>query len=385
MTSPKELEELARSLVRIPSRNPPGEEKEVAEFIYEWLTRQGVEAYMVGSPFPQRPQVVAVVRGAAEGPVIALNGHMDVVPEGDPADWTKPPFEGVVEEGKLYGRGACDMKGALAVMMLLARDLKGSLERGTLVLTFAIGEERGEPGTRHILLEELPRLGLKPDFGIVMEPTNLDVVVAHNGLVWVKIIVRGRSAHSSTPEKGVNAISSAARIINEIDRYNAEVVSRVTHRLTGRPSLKATMIRGGVKENIIPDRCEIVLDYRVIPGKTIDEAVSEVKELAEKAKLEGTTLEYEVIQYFEPAETDPSNPLITRLLEAAREVTGREVRVTGAPYGTDMRNFVNDAGIPAVVFGPGDVRQAHRPDEYVEIDQLVKSYNIIRRFLATLP
>ncbi len=376
-----ELGDLTRSLVRIPSRNPPGEERELAEFIYEWLNSQGVEAYKVGSHSPNRPQVVAVVRGADKGPTIALNGHMDVVPEGDPSEWSKPPFEGVVEGGRVYGRGASDMKGALAVMMILARDLKGRLEKGKLVLTFAIGEERGEPGTKHILLEELPKLGLKPDFGIVMEPTSLDVVVAHNGLVWVKVIVKGRSAHSSTPEEGVNAISSAARIIYEIDRYNSDVLSRNPHKLTGKPSLKTTIIRGGVKENVIPDRCEITLDYRITPGKPVRRAIEEVRRLAESSKIKETQLEFEVLQSFEPAETDPSNPFVRRLVDAASRVIGREPRITGAPYGTDMRNFVNDAGVPAVVFGPGSIKQAHKPDEYIEISQLVDAYNILREFL----
>jgi len=199
---------LTQDLVRIPTQNPPGNEKSCAEYIHRTLSQWGVETKIIPEPFRHRPQVLATVSGREAGPTLILNGHMDVVPEGSRGHWKYDPYEGVVEEGKIYGRGSSDMKGGLAAMMMLAKLLREKgLPRGKAVFQFVIGEETGDPGTKHLL----SILGNKGDFGIVLEPTSLRVATAEKGLAWLRITWGGKPAHASVAEQGINPIEKALK------------------------------------------------------------------------------------------------------------------------------------------------------------------------------
>lgn len=376
----------ACDLISIPSRNPPGEEKACAEYIYAKLKEIGIESYLVNAPFPDRPQVVGLLRGTKAHPALILNGHIDVVPEGDINLWKTSPFHGTVLDGKIYGRGACDMKAALAMMLEIARAWRNSSLDGTIIFTFASGEERLEPGTKYLLTDFLPRLGINGDFGIVLEPTGCNIGVAEGGGIWTRVILKGRSSHSSTPEKGINAISKAARLISRIDSYNLTLVKNKSHPLVRGPSLKVTMINGGIKENIIPETCSLLVERRVLPSETLSEARGELVRLLDDMSKEDPEFKYEVeeVTIWEPAEVGRSSYVVEQLINSCRAVLGREPKVVGVPYGTDMRNFVIDAKTPCAIFGPGNIEDAHSPNEFISIKEIDVSMKILMSFLENI-
>ncbi|MFQ5921078.1 MAG: M20 family metallopeptidase, partial [Nitrososphaerales archaeon] len=276
----------ASELVRIPSRNPPGEEKRCAEYIHSKLKEFGLETHLVKEPFSERPQVVALARGSGKETIL-LNGHMDTVPEGDPELWSADPFSGSVKDGFLYGRGSVDMKSALAIMMHLPKviDLQGNL-----LLTFAVGEERAEPGTSTLLSHIGRRFDLDVRYGLVLEPTALSVATSQKGAAWFGIKVRGRAAHASTPEEGINAIEMAAEVMNAVNGYAGKISERKEkHGSADPPTCAVTMIRGGFKENVVPDSCEVVIDRRLVPGEASSSVEQEIRSL-----LDALSMDYEL-------------------------------------------------------------------------------------------
>lgn len=372
----KEALRILQRLVRIPSRNPPGEERRCAEYVARKMQDWGFDVNLIHEPFRNRPQVVAKCCGTVGHPTLVLNGHLDVVPEGDIEKWTYPPFEGKFVDGLVYGRGSCDMKGGVSAMMIAAKCLKhsGISLKGNLVLQFVVGEETGDPGTKHLLANK----SFCGDWGIVLEPTNLRVATAEKGVVWFRFTVKGKPAHAGTPEFGVNALDKAMKLVGALKEYNREISSK-RHELLGRAICTITGIQGGIKENVIPDSCEIVADRRFIPGETIPAVENELNSILSKLHKQDPQFlcRMKRMTVFEPAET-PANCLVTEVLkDCVEKITG----TVGAPYGTrfstDVRNFINDAMIPAVAWGPGDPSRAHTTDEFIEIDQVVKAAKIL--------
>lgn len=355
---------LVSDLVRIPTVNPPGEEAACARFIVDYLEDAGIETRLVERPFAHRPQVLGIL-GSGSSPVIALNGHMDVVPEGDPAEWTHGPFSGDVEGGRIYGRGTTDMKGGLASMMLAGRALAAESAgwRGTLLLQFVIGEEMGEPGTVEILKEE-PRA----DWGIVLEASRLKVGIAARGLTWWELVAHGTAAHVGTPEGGLNAIDLVSAMLGNLETYKAELAARQGHPLLGPPSCTATMIDGGTKENVLAARCRVVLDRRMIPGETVSQVEKEIAVLI-PPETRGRW-ETNCLQLYTPGEVDPEDPLIGEIRRSVQQVTGSDPGSYGETAATDARNFINDFGIPAVIWGPGETDGSHVANEWIAADQV---------------
>lgn len=372
----KEILSVLQRLVQIPSRNPPGEEMKCAEYVADKMRDWGFDVDLVPQPFHNRPQVVAMYRGTAGEPTLVLNGHLDVVPEGDVSKWKHPPFEGKIVDGSVYGRGSCDMKGGISAMMVAAKCLKysGINLKGNLILQFAIGEETGEPGTKSLLANK----NFCGDWGIVLEPTNLRVATAEKGVAWFNLKVRGRQAHASTPELGINALYKAIKLIGALREYNREISSR-RHKLLGRAICTVTNIHGGLKENIIPESCELTVDRRFIPGETILAVENELNNLLSLLHNQDPQFlcRMKRMMIFEPAEI-PVNSYIAEVLRGcAREITGVPAEPYGTFFSTDVRSFVNDAMIPAVAWGPGDPYRAHTTDENVEIEQVVKATRIL--------
>jgi succinyl-diaminopimelate desuccinylase len=365
-----------QSLVRIPSRNPPGEEKRCAEYIASVMRDWELETHLIDEPYPGRPQVVAILRGTAGRPKLVLNGHIDVVPEGDRSQWVGDPFSGELRGGRVYGRGSSDMKGGVAAMMLAAKALKDSGMRlkGDLVLQFAMGEETGEPGTKHLLLER----GFKGDWGIVLEPTRLRVGTAEKGLAWFHITVQGKPAHASRPEQGLNAISKALKVAQALEEHNERIAAK-THPLLGRAICSITMIQGGTKENVIPESCRIAVDRRFIPGETADGVQAEIEAILSDLQRQDPQikLKLERKMVYESAEIPVASEIAEVLRRKVKEVTG----IVSAPYGivasTDVRNFIVDAGIPAVTWGPGDTDQSHTFNESMPVSQVVDAVKVL--------
>jgi succinyl-diaminopimelate desuccinylase len=368
----EEVISLLRKLVQIPSRNPPGEEREIAEYVVEKMRSWGFDARLVPEPFSNRPQAVAALKGSEGQPKLVLNGHLDTVPLGARERWRFDPFSGDVKAGRLYGRGACDMKGGIAAMMLAAKAVResGVGLKGDLILQFAVGEEKGEPGTKTLLIDK----GYGGDWGIVLEPTSLQVITAEKGLLWLDVEIQGKPAHASTPELGVNPIEKAARFIICLREYGAKI-GETKHPLLGGAVCTATMIEAGIKENVVPGSCTVTLDRRLLPHETLDGVEREIQEILSDMQTRDPDFEGKIRRRGEgfAAAEIPVNSFIAQIVkENVKRITGKTPEPSGAAYGTDARNFINDAQIPAIIFGPGDAADAHTYDESVEIRQVVE-------------
>lgn len=370
----EEVVRVLQELVRKPSQNPPGNERVVAEHIHEVITGWGFEAEYLRKPEPSRPSVAAIYRGTEERPRLVLNGHIDVVPEGDPEGWTVPPFEGVVKEGRIYGRGACDMKGGVAAAMIAAKAIKesGVKLRGNLVLQFAMGEETGEDGTKSLLEE-----GFGGDWGIVLEPSDLRVMTAEKGLAWYHFSIKGKPTHASKPEQGINSIDKSAKLIAALREYDREIGKR-SHPLCGRDICSVTMIRAGTKENVIPESCWLAIDRRIIPGESIEQVDREIGEIVRRLEKEDPDFKcvWKRVRLYESAEIPAEHEIARVVRKNVKEVTGVYPQPAGIVASTDQRNFINDAGIPAITWGPG-WGKSHEFDEHIEIKKVVDCAKIL--------
>ena len=376
------LVDVLSSLVRTQSMNPGTSEKAMADVVEGWLAEKSISTTRVEFA-PGRPSVGGVIQGAHEGPTVVLNGHLDTVPIDNESLWTTDPFGAEVRDGHLFGRGACDMKGGLAVQIGVAHylsEIDPAELSGSLVLHFAAGEERGEPGTRSLL-----EAGFRGEYGITTEPTSLRVATATRGLATYALRIKGRSVHGSRPEAGVNPIWALGPVLEMLAEYDAEVRLR-PHPLLPGGSCTPTRVLAGVKENAVPDDCAILVDRRLLPGESAD---AEREDLLKRMQgLDGLNpaLEYEFGTDYvvEPAEISPDSPFVARMLAAVGRVTGEPSEVWGAPFSSDVRNLVNDAGMTAVTFGPGDTRFCHCPDERVPIAELEQAAVAIAKVITDL-
>jgi acetylornithine deacetylase/succinyl-diaminopimelate desuccinylase family protein len=358
------------ALIRIDSQNPPGREAGVAAYLADRIAAIGGQARLV-EVAPGRPNVIGTF-DFGPGPTLLLTSHLDTVPVGSGSRDLLTP---TVEDGRVYGRGACDAKGSL-VAMLAACEIAtehGGLH-GRVVFAGVIDEEAGGAGTKNLAAEE-PR----PDWAIVGEPTDLQPTIGHKGSLRKRVVFTGRAAHSSDPDAGVNAIYRAARFVLEVERWN-ERLRAWTHPLYGRAVASANVIQGGTKMNVIPDRCWVDVDRRLLPGETDGSALTELE-----AMLEPDVAIEDLGMGKPPAAIDPGHPLARALQESAEAVTGRRLAFAGFRAGADM-GFLLAAGVPTAMLGPGSIDQAHTADEYVELADVALAAaiyaDVARRLLA---
>jgi succinyl-diaminopimelate desuccinylase len=308
---------------------------------------------------------------------------MDTVPIDDETLWTTEPFSLETKDGFVYGRGACDMKAGLAVQIAVAHylaELGPSRMRGSLVLHFAAGEERGEPGTRSLL-----DAGFGGDYGITTEPTRLRVATATRGCACYSIRIRGRSIHASRADLGHNPVLALRSVLDVIEAYDRELRLR-RHPLLPGGACTPTVIRAGVKENVVPDTCELLIDRRLLPGERVEDDLKIISDRLEEARKVDPALTFELSKRFalEGTEIDPASPFAQRLVDAVEAVTGQRSDVWGAPFGSDVGNLVNHGGIEAVPFGPGNVEECHCPDERVAISEVVDAAVTIAKIATDL-
>jgi acetylornithine deacetylase len=394
--------ELLSDLVAIPSVNPMGRrvdgppfgEERLTEFLERFCRSLGL---IVGrqSVGPGQDNLIARLDGDRRsphgGPLVVFDAHQDTVPvEG----MTIEPFRPAVRGGRLYGRGACDTKGGMAAMLAAVARLAElpPQARPTVVLAFTVNEECGFSGISTLVRqwqadpppgpESIP--ARRPDAAVTAEPTGLSVVVAHKGAIRWRCHAHGRAAHSSHPEWGDNAIYKMARALGVLERYQRDVVGTLaSHPLCGPATMSVGTIQGGVSVNTVPDQCTIEIDRRCPPGESPAAAQRHAIEyLAREAGL-GADLTHESPSMQGPPLSDADNgPLAERLAAAVREMGGAG-RTIGVPYATDAA-FYCQSGVPAVVFGPGQIEQAHTPDEWIELDQLHAAAEIYYRFARSL-
>lgn len=364
--------EILRDLVRVPSVNPPGETSEVVEVLRRSLEEVGFHGFQQVEPSPGKVSLVARW-GSPGGRRLIWNGHLDVVPAGDAEAWRHAPFSGEQEGDRIFGRGACDMKGAFAALLgaVAAIQKAGFQLEGELVLQAVADEEMLGPLGTGYLVEHLP---MEADAAICGEPTGLAPVIAAKGLQWWKFVARGRSCHASAPHLGVNAVEKLLDFLGAL----RQIPLPQTHHLVGRPTLAITVISGGIKTNVIPDYAEATADRRIVPGEDPEEFRRRVFALVEEfhARDPDVRVEAAVVQEAEPSEIPADLPIVQVCQRVAGAVLGQEVHPAGIPGTTDARFLINRAGIPTVILGPGGLEQAHTRDEYISLDQLVQGTKV---------
>jgi acetylornithine deacetylase len=369
---------LLSDLVRIPSVNPRmgggSGEREIARYLVERLRGAGLTP-AVSEVQPDRPNVLATLPGQPGGRHLLLEAHMDTV---SPSHGQADPFTPRLEGDRLYGRGACDTKASIAAMFLAMQSvLPVQGRKATLSLAFTMGEELGHEGVAHLVAS-----GFRADGAVVGEPTGLDVIAAHKGVIRWRLIAAGRAAHSASPEDGLNAIFKMAKLIRGLEERLIPRLAERAHPLLGSPTLSVGRIAGGQQVNVVPDRCVIDVDRRTLPGETWREVREEVEGLHGALSAEDPHLEViieEPYQITGPLETSPDAPIVRAAREAVRCVDGLHP-VRGVSFCTDAANL-SAAGIPSVVLGPGNIDQAHTSGEYVEIQQVTKAAAIFREMI----
>lgn len=370
----EEVVELTQELVRCPSVNPPGDTTDCAKIILNKFRENNINAEIIEGK-EGACNVVARLSGQNKGKVLLLNGHLDVVPPGE--DWTVDPFGGEIRDGKIYGRGTTDMKSGVAslVAAMIAFKRSGVHFSGEIVFTGVAEEETaGEFGTVYLLEN---KIGTNADFAIVAEPTSLKVMLGNRGLRWIDIIVRGKASHSGRPHLGINAIAYAAKLIGAI--HSMEFKNRNDAFDVPTPSISVTMINGGTKVNIIPERCELAVDRRMIPGETSETVMEELKRIIDPIVegKEGLQIEARVSpNHFDAYLVSEHEPVVQATIQSFEQVTGRKPEITAKSACTDASHLFHKAGIPTVLFGPGEESTGHKSDEYVPIDNIVLSTEI---------
>jgi acetylornithine deacetylase len=373
---------LLRDLVSIPSVNPMGRaltgsdhfEHRLTNYLQQYFENLGVQ-YERQSVDLQRDNIVArcMIPGAQR--TIMLEAHQDTVPTDE---MTVDPFGAKIEDGRLYGRGACDVKGGMAAMLACFSRLVKDKPRGAanVIMACSVDEEHTFLGVLRLMAG-----GIKADAAIVAEPTGLKIVNAHKGVVRWLLSVAGRACHSSSPDLGENAIYRMGHILTEIENYAQEMSEWTADLLLGPPTLSVGRIEGGSSVNTVPDSCRIEIDRRLIPG---EDPLTAPGQLATYLKKSGIDFPFECSRpYLNARALSPqkSEQLVVQLGKAIDSVVGSHT-VTAVPYGTDAAEIAA-AGIPSVVFGPGDIAQAHTRDEWVLLQEVEQAAEILYRFVCT--
>jgi acetylornithine deacetylase/succinyl-diaminopimelate desuccinylase len=368
---PRMIDGLAR-LVAFDTQNPPGRELEAAQWLESAMAGMGFVAHSTDI-MPGRTNVVGVLANGP-GPTFAFNTHIDVVPAG--SGWTSDPFVLRESSGRLYGRGACDAKGSMTAMLEAMRWLvqNRKLWSGTLLGVFVADEEASSRGAKAYAATR-PSI----DACMVGEPTSCTTYSAHKGSLRPLVRVHGRTAHSGMPDLGVNAIIKSASLLRAVVAEHQRIKA-INHPLVGNPSLTITRTAAGVADNVVPDRCELLLDRRMIPGEDEDAVKAEIATLlARAAKEAGTIME---IAEFRPTtggatETANDHPIVVASQAACRHHHGHSTPLSGFQGGCDLVHF-RSVGAQGVVLGPGALDVAHKPDEYVPVAELAMAAAIYR-------
>ena len=358
------LTQLLARLVQAPSVS--GEEAPAVHVLANCLSDAGI-AVTVEEVTPGRPNLVAQV-GTGEGPILLLTGHSDTVPIGD--GWTKDPFGAEIENGRLYGRGSCDMKAGLAGMALALVGLhrSGVKPKGTVIFAACVDEEVNGIGTQAAI-----KAGLAADWAVIGEPTDLQAIRACKGNAYFEVEVTGKAAHAGSPERGINAIYGAAEAVIAAQRHIGELAAK-RHELLGKPTLTVSTITGGFAQSAVPDKCTLWVDRRLIPGESGAAALAEFDSAIRRHGHPPAGCEHRSHLRMElpPSEVPERHPLVAALTAAARENGAPHLPVGGWTAASDGGYLMRDAKIPTVLFGPGSIlNQAHRPDEFVPLNETV--------------
>ncbi|MEM5778675.1 MAG: M20 family metallopeptidase [Candidatus Aenigmatarchaeota archaeon] len=356
--------ELTQELIRINSENPPGNEREIAKYIKDFLDKLKISTKIIEFE-KNRFDVIASI---GKGKGIMLNGHLDTVPAGE--NWKYEPFEGKIVNGKIYGRGASDMKGGLASILTAVKNLSKENFKKKLLLTFVADEEVALRGSEY-LIKNKKEIFKNVKYGIIGECTNLRARIAQKGIVQIKVKFKGKAAHGSKPELGENAIYKAVDFILEL-RKLIEKLKRKRNPLLGSGTINVGTINGGTKTNVVPDFCKVEIDRRIIPGENVSLAVNQIKEILKRLRLKA---DIEIGKSRLPMQLNKNFELIKIL----RNIT--KVDLVGESGYTEAELFYRDAKVPCISFGPGISELAHTANEYIPIKNLKKATKIYEEII----
>jgi len=377
MNQPPDFARMKRdlaALVAINTENPPGHELEAAQHLKTLLEAEGFDLSL-SEYKPGRVNVIARYANGP-GPTFAFNTHIDTVPAGE--GWATDPFVLHEADGKLYGRGSCDAKGPMVAMIEATRMLMACRERwsGTLMAVFTADEEIASEGAKHYVANQPPHI----DFAVIGEPTSNTAFTAHKGSLRPLVRVHGVTAHSGTPHLGENAIYRAGQLLGLIEQHHETAVKCHCHALVGEASLTVTRINGGHADNVLPGACDLLLDRRMVPGESEDEVKAEIAQLLALAN-ERFGVRAEVLKYVPTTggatETAQSEPIVQASLAACREHNHGNAGPFGFQGGCDLVHF-RSLGTTGTVIGPGTLAVAHKPDEFVPIDEFIAASLIYR-------
>ncbi len=367
-----EITRLCQEFIRFDTTNPPGDERPMVEYIRDYLQPYGFETGLIEQG-DKRATLVARLKGNGKKPAVVFNGHADVVPVGA-SQWQHPPFEGIIEEGKVWGRGSTDMKGGVAAMIVAAKALAQAhapLE-GDLIATVTTDEEVSMSGAR-----ELTQLPDAKNWQVVIipEPTANNLGLAERGVFWPEFTTYGKTAHGSTPELGINAVMMMVHLLTELDKLP---IPFQLHPILGNFTRSINTIQGGVKVNVVPDQCTALVDMRTVPGQDHQEILNLLKDFLAKLTKNVPDFNSNIRITFElpPVETSFQEPVVQQFINAARLVVNKDVPVVKIPFATEAAILVPALKVPTLIFGPGEPTLAHQPNEYIEISKMVEAAQI---------
>ena len=363
-----EVIDILKKLISVPGHiNYPGQEKEISECTLNIIREEGIDVYLQEVE-PGRNNVIAKIPGKSNGKSLTFNGHLDTVPPND----KMKSYESEIRDGRIYGLGAVDMKGAVAAMiysMFLLKRADICLD-GDLFFTGVIGEESGGTGTRFLMNK-----GFKSDYFIVGEPTDMNIVNSHKGCFLMDVIITGKAAHASMPEKGANAIGAMAFFITKLNNKYIPVLNTRYQEGVGNPTISYGIIQGGKKVNIVADKCTLTIDRRWIDSEKNIDLISEIEPYLKEVCNTNPDLKYEVHAtlprdgYFGPLFL-PGNHEFIDIAKNAMENAGLSAVVAGMQGWTDGATILN-RGFPTLVIGPGSMSKAHSEDEFVSIQEVI--------------
>ena len=367
------VQELASDLIAYPTVSPKGNERESARYIFDYLKDLKIEDSEVDiHEFDGTRANVVATFGATKEPGLLLSGHMDVVPAGE--SWHSAPFRAIAKDGRLFGRGASDMKGGLAsILKAVENSVKNSPLKHRLVFVATAGEETGFIGMQKLIQNSIvtPK---STTCVVIGEPTDLRPARAHRGIYRLKLSFFGKSSHASTPEAGVNAVEYASNFVSGLDGIRT-VLEEKKDALLGITTLTPTMMSGGIGENVIPPNAEVVLDSRRLPVHSAEYVRSKIDERCRELKIK-----YEITELVNHLPLDtPEGNFLTKLAES---ITGS--KSVSCAFGTEGSLYGGVLGIPTVALGPGSVEQAHVVDESVDLAQLDKAIQIYSAFIKQI-
>lgn len=390
--------EFLQKIVQIPSVQ--GNEAQVQEIVAKKLSEIGCEVdvweldgeqlkkhpyfYSSRETFEGSPNVVGVLKGSGSGKSVVLNGHIDVVPEGDPKQWTYDPYSGKIVDGKLYGRGSTDMKGgnvALIIAMEAIRSLNVHL-KGDIIFQSVVEEESGGAGTLAAILK-----GYTADAAIIPEPTNMKIFPKQQGSKWFRVIIKGRTAHGGTRYHGVSAIDKSMYVlehIKELEKIRNDRMDEPLYKAIPIPiPINIGRIEGGDWPSSVPDVVKIEGRVGIAPSERIEDAQQELEEWLNKLSEKDPWFSEKPVELewygarWVPGAIDLEHPLMNSLTKYFKAVTGKNPEVEAAPWGTDGGLLTQVGNTPSVVFGPGITSLAHFPDEHIEIEKILEAAEII--------